>query len=105
MSRNEGARAPGRMGRPKAGLSRGGALKTLKTERAVQYRTKINPLRSLCGGRLHRWLALWVLGREQGSTPWPGWQAWRVILERVAPENVVSPVAERVTTDTIMCQE
>src|SRR5207249_2155553 len=87
------------MGRPKAGLTRGGALKTLKTERAVRYWTKTNPLRSLCGGRLHRWLALWVLGQERDSTPWPGWPACRLILARFAPENCLWPSTDRVTTE------
>ena len=77
----------------------------MKRERAVGYWTgywnKTNPLRNLCGGRLHRWLALWVLGRERGSTPWPGWPVCRLILARYVPENCSWPSTDRVTTDTI----
>src|SRR5258708_23742754 len=77
-------------------------LKTVNTNRGVGYLRKANSLRHLCGGRLHRWLALWVLGRERGSTPWPGWPASRLILARYVPENCSSPSTDRVTTDTIM---
>src|SRR5207248_6196025 len=81
---------------------KGGALKTSKTERDVGHWTKTNPLRNLCGGRLHKWLAVWVLGRERGSTPWPGWPACRLILARFVPENCSWPSTDRVTMDTIM---
>src|SRR5258708_24440423 len=77
-------------------------LKTVNTNRGVGYLRKANSLRHLCGGRLHRWLALWVLGRERGSTPWPGWPASRLILARYVPENCSSPSTDRVTTDTTM---
>src|SRR5256884_4673424 len=99
---NQGA--PVRQGRkePIAGLSKGGALKTLRTQRAVRYWSKTNPLRNLCGGRLHRWLTLWVLGRGRDSTPWPGWPACRLILARFVPENCSSLSTDRVTMDTTM---
>src|SRR6267378_534754 len=98
----EGAGVPATLGEPVADLSKGGALKTLRTPRAVGSAVKKNPLRNLCGGRLHRWLALWVLGRGWGSTPWPGWPASRLILARYVPENCSSPSTDRVTMDTIM---
>src|SRR6267143_1861702 len=75
-----GRRVPARPGEPVANLSKGGSLKTLRTQRAVGSAVKKNPLRNLCGGRLHKWLALWVLGRGRDSTPWPGWPASRLIL-------------------------
>src|SRR5258708_8278439 len=92
---------PGR-DEPIRNLSRGGALKTLKNERAVGCWTKTNPLRNLCGRRLQRWLAVWVLGRGQDSSPWPGWPVCRLILARYVPENCSWPSTDRVTTDTIM---
>src|SRR6266478_6374660 len=98
----EGAAIPATLGEPVADLSKGGALKTLRTKRAVGCLGKTSPLRSLCGGRLHRWLALWVLGRGRDSTPWPGWPASRLILARYVPENCSSPSTDRVTMDTIM---
>src|SRR5256886_6319462 len=101
-SRVEGARARHGRGGTIAELSKGGALKTLKTQRGVRYWSKTNPLRNLCGGRLHRWLTLWVLGRGTDSTPWPGWPACRLILARFVPENCSSPSTDRVTMDTIM---
>ena len=73
----------------------------MKTDRPVWYLRKRNPLRRLCSGRLHRWLARWVLGRGQDSTPWPGWPVSRLILARYVLENCSSPYTDRVTTDTI----
>ena len=73
----------------------------MKTDRSVWYLRKRNPLRHLCGGRLHKWLARWVLGRGQDSTPWPGWPASRLILARYVQENCSSPSTDRVMTDTI----
>src|SRR2546429_8614879 len=89
-------------GEPIGDLSKGGALKTLRTQRGVRYWGKTNPLRNLCGGRLHRWLTLWVLGRGRDSTPWPGWPVCRLILARFVPENCSSPSTDRVTMDTPM---
>src|SRR5580700_847646 len=74
---------------------------TVKTNRYAGYLRKANPLRHLCGGRLHRWLALWVLGRGRDSTPWPGWPASRLILARYVQENCSLPSTDRVTMDTI----
>src|SRR5260370_17972398 len=85
-----------------ADLWKGGALKTLNRQRAARYWSKTNPLRNLCGGRLHRWLTLWVLGRGRDSTPWPGWPACRLILAQFVPENCSSPSTDRVTMDTTM---
>src|ERR1700676_900285 len=74
---------------------------TVKTNRYTGYLRKANPLRHLCGGRLHKWLALWVLGRGRDLTPWPGWPASRLILARYEQENCSLPSTDRVTMDTI----
>src|SRR5580698_7822355 len=74
---------------------------TVTTNRYAGYLRKANPLRHLCGGRLHKWLALWVLGRGRDSTPWPGWPVSRLILARYVPENCSLPSTDRVTMDTI----
>jgi UDP-N-acetylmuramoyl-tripeptide--D-alanyl-D-alanine ligase len=68
----------------------------VKTDRSVWYFGKRNPLRRLCGGRLHRWLTRWVLGRAQGSTPWPGWPASRLILAPYVQESCSSPYTDAV---------
>src|ERR1700680_1595221 len=74
---------------------------TVKTNRYTGYLRKASPLRHLCGGRLHKWLALWVLGRGRDLTPWPGWPASRLILARYVQENCSLPSTDRVTMDTI----
>src|SRR5262249_45610718 len=76
--------------------------KTVNTDRRLGALRKANPLRRLCGGRLHRWLRLWVLGRDRESTPWPGWPASRLILARFVLESCSSPSTDRVMTDTSM---
>src|SRR5271154_5570873 len=83
-------------------LLKGGALKTVTTDRRLVFLRKTNPLRNLCGGRLNRWLNLWMLRLGLGSTPWPGWPASRLILARYVPENCSSPSTDRVTMDTII---
>ena len=74
----------------------------MKTDPYAAYLRKANPLRHLCGGRLHKWLALWVLGRGRDLTPWPGWPVSRLILARYVPENCSSLSTDRVMTDTIL---
>src|SRR5260370_15686808 len=102
LSCDQGARVPADRGGPIADLLKGGALKTLRTQRTLGYWCKTNPLRNLCGGRLHKWLARWVLRRGRDSTPWPGWPACRLILARFVPENCSSPSTDRVMMDTTM---
>ncbi len=63
---------------------------------------KPSPLETQCGGRLVKWLKLWVSRLPRASTPWPGWPASRLILARFNPENCSSPYTVRVTMDTIM---
>src|SRR5579885_3049892 len=72
------------------------------TNRTRRYVSKPNSLRYLCGGRLHKWLALFLPSRERGWTPWPGWPASRLILAQYVPESCSSPSTDRVTMDTII---
>ncbi len=74
----------------------------MSTKQTLGYARKANPLRYLCGGRLHKWLAFWWRGRERGSTPWPGWPASRLILAPFESANCLSPSTDRVMMDTIM---
>src|SRR6202043_2430084 len=81
---------------------KGGALKTVKTNRRARYLRNASSLRNLCGGRFYRFLSRCWLRLGRGSTPWPGRPASRLILARYVPENCSSPSTDRVTMDTIM---
>ena len=65
-------------------------------------RVKPSSLETQCGGRLVKWLKLWVSRLPRALTPWPGWPASRLILARYSPENCSSPYTVRVTMDTII---
>src|SRR5258708_15612075 len=77
----------------------------VNTNTTLGFARKANPLRHLCGGRLHKWLAYWWRGPDRGLIPWPGWPASRLILARYVPANCLWPSTDRVTMDTITLPE